>query len=181
MKLNKSILALAVLGSLTAGSVMAASSSIAVVDNAIDPTAQGADFDMTATANIDKKIDAEYRLFPADSATVLLDVGTNPGAPGVDRAIVYTPAVALSDGTSLTFTFTKGGMASDATMFLAVYDDDLGGAGVGQWVQVAALTDFTEVTAADGSTYYTSSVDIFLSSDFNATPDKPKLKAILRA
>ena len=55
----------------------------------------------------------------------------------------------MSDGTSLTLTFTKGGFKSDATMFLGIYD-----ATNNVWVQVGTLSDFTETTATDGTGYY---------------------------
>ncbi len=147
MKLNKSILALAVLGSLTAGSAIAASSSLAIVDHSDDP--ETANVDLTATAAMGKKIDAEYRFFAADSAAVDYDVSNNPGVGATDRAVVYTPAVALSQGSSLIVDFANGGLVPDATMFLAIYDETNDA-----WVQVATLSDFTEVASGDATNYY---------------------------
>ncbi len=148
MKLNKSILALAVLGSFAASSAMAASSTLSIVDHADSP--ETANADLTTEANTLKMINAEYRFFANDSLDVDYDVSNNPGTGTADRAMIYTPAVALSQGTSLIVNFANGGLAPDATMFLAIYDEV-----ADAWVQVATLSDFTSVTATDTTPYYT--------------------------
>jgi len=151
MKLNKSILALAVLGSFAASSAMAASSNLSAINHANDP--ETANADLTTEANTLKMINAEYRFFANDSLDVDYDVSNNPGTGTADRAVVYTPAVALSQGTSLIVNFANGGVAPDATMFLAIYDEAAGG-GTGEWIQIATLSDFTSVTATDTTPYY---------------------------
>ncbi|MDF2177518.1 hypothetical protein P2G88_04560 [Aliiglaciecola sp. CAU 1673] len=134
---------------MTAGSALAASSNIYVLNWAADAGAAvtGATNGNLAGYAADGKGDVTVERRFTTGADLGVDLGNaalpNQGlAAFTQRVITYASAVALQDKSTIRYTFTNGGLEQDPTYFVAIWDE-AAAAGAGAFRYAGTTNDFT--------------------------------------